>query len=426
MLNEKEYIARCKRLIEEKFGLGTGGKLRQRDLEYISESIAEKSGIRLSLSTLKRLWQEDYGKTPHPPTLSALVSLLGYKDWQEFRLAEEQKDPTAPAVITQPKKQRVFMKWVAIPLLALVLVVFWLIAFNTHDEAGMRPMIKGPVTFSGNKTVSQGVPNTIIFNYDVSNIEADSFFFQQSWNEMEKVKIDPEKHYYSCIYYLPGYHKAKLIANDTILKRFPVHIKTADWLPLVRYAYTDNMPVYVADDSPFRDGRLHVTSNDLVSNKVDVNKEFLLSYYNVRDFENTNSSNFTLETGVASDRNSAAPCPAFELVIICEVHIFYIRMMGKGCERNAGIKMGEVIQDGVDHDLSAFGRDLYETQNIKVSVKNKHAEIFLDGTKVHTVIFKEDFGKVMGLTYTFLGTGSIDYVKLTNGSDKVVMEEDFN
>lgn len=424
MLNEQEYIARCKQRIEEKFGFGTGGRLRQRDFEYLSQCIFDKSGIQLSLSTLKRLWQEDYGKTPHPSTLSALVSLLGYKDWQEFRLNEEQKIPADAVLLNPVKKQLVFRKWVALPLIVLVIVVFWLIAFKTHDDAGMRPLIKGPVTFTGNKTVSQGVPNTIIFNYDVSNIKADSFFFQQSWNELEKVKIDPGKHFYSNIYYFPGYHKAKLIANDTIVRRFPVHITTESWMPLIRYAYTDNMPVYL-QKKDFK-GNLHVTLADLEAANVDVNRDYLLSYYNVREFENTNSSNFTLETQIACDSNNSVPCPAFELVVICEVHIFYIRIMGKGCERNAGVKMGEVIQDGIDHDLSAFGTDLYRTQDIKIRIINKQAEIFLGGNLVHTVNFKNDFGKVMGITYTFLGTGSVDYVKLTNGDDKVVLEEDFD
>jgi len=88
-LTEKEYIARCKRLIEEQLHLvSDDGTLRQRDLESLADSIEERSGIRLSLSTLKRLWKKDYDQVPHPSTLQALVSVLGYKDWQEFRLKQ--------------------------------------------------------------------------------------------------------------------------------------------------------------------------------------------------------------------------------------------------------------------------------------------------------------------------------------------------
>src|SRR6185369_11368489 len=142
------------------------------------------------------------------------------------------------------------------------------------------PLIKGPVTFTGNKTVSQGVPSTIVFNYDLRNVVADSFFFQQAWNNMEKVRIDPQEHYYSNIYYYPGFHKAKLIANDSIIKRFRVHITTNGWLPLVRYAITDDRPIYIKKN-PISSGALHIARNDLKSSNVNMDKDFILSYFNV-------------------------------------------------------------------------------------------------------------------------------------------------
>src|SRR4029078_158709 len=137
-----------------------------------------------------------------------------------------------------------FGRWIAVTAVVAILVLFWLIAFRPGRQDKRKPVIKGTVTFTGNKTVSQGVPNTVVFNYDLSNVIADSFFFQQAWNNQEKVKIDPKEHYYSNIYYYPRFHKAKLIANDSIIKRFRVHITTNGWLPLVRYSITDDRPIY--------------------------------------------------------------------------------------------------------------------------------------------------------------------------------------
>src|SRR5215831_20723610 len=108
--SETEYIALCRRLIEEKFQLqNVEGSLRQRDLEYLADSIEERSGIKLSLSTLKRLWKKDYDQTPHPSTLQALVSILGYKDWQDFKL----KVPINPTQSLRVEKRRVvpFRRW---------------------------------------------------------------------------------------------------------------------------------------------------------------------------------------------------------------------------------------------------------------------------------------------------------------------------
>jgi len=110
---------------------------------------------------------------------------------------------------------------------------------------------------------------------------------------------------------------------------------------------------------------------------------------------------------------------------MCEEDIFFVCMIRKGCERNSNIKMGEVYEDGVQNDLSAFGRDLYKWQHVQIQVVNKQATISLDGQPVRTIRFKKDFGKIMGLAYHFTGPGGVDYVKLKNGKNKMVFEDEF-
>src|SRR5215470_5380253 len=125
--SEREYINLCKQLIEERFHFESeGGTLRQRDLEYLADSIEEKSGIKLSLSTLKRVWKKDYDQTPHPSTLQALVSVLGYKDWQEFKL----KTTPAPLAAIPKKRYPSLRRWMVLPAIVALAVFFWLIAFR--------------------------------------------------------------------------------------------------------------------------------------------------------------------------------------------------------------------------------------------------------------------------------------------------------
>ena len=430
---EKEYIEECKRLIEEKFHFIHGsapdkngnGSLRQRDLECLADSIEEHSGIKLSLSTLKRLWKKDYDQTPHPSTLDALISILGYKSWQDFKLSHDPSHEIAVAPQIR-KTRRIFSPWAILPILLASAAIMWLIAFRSGKGDKIKPIIRGPIEFTGNKTVSQGVPNTVIFNYDLSHVEADSFFFQQSWNNMEKVRIDPKGHSYSNIYYYPGFHKAKLIANDSILKRFRVHITTDGWLPVIGYRSDgDNRPVYVKKNKAPGDSTFHINTDDLIVSKVDISKDFRLSYFNIREFENTRSDNFSIDTRVKCDSSNNTPCPGFEMVIMCEEHIFFVRMMQKGCERDIALKMGEVVLAGISTDLSAFGRNIYEWQNLKVDVVNKKATISIDGKSVYTVDFKNDLGKIVGLAYHFTGTAAVDYVRLKNGDGKLVYGEEF-
>jgi hypothetical protein len=487
--SERTYITRCKRLIEEKLQFGNEqGEVRQRDLEYLADCIEEKSGISLSLSTLKRLWKSDYDKMPHPSTLQALVSVLGYKDWQTFKLREAeapeaaavanmpeaketqgasegtdvpersaspaaaivpkttelpeaietpkiakevQEDiqvPKAPSVPKPAKKHTYtirFNPWLLLPLVAAVAVGCWLIAFR-KGPPNKKPVINGAVTFTGNKTVSQGVPNTIIFNYDVTNVDADSFYLQQSWNPLEKVKLDPNNHVYSSIYYFPGFHRAKLIANDSIIKRFRVHITTDGWLPLTRYSLTDGNPIYLQKENMVRNGSLHLTRDDLVAASVNMEKKVILSYYNIREFDNTQSDHFSIDTRIRCDSLQTVACPGFELVIVCEEHIYFVRMMGKGCERDIAVKVGEVVHDGIHKDLSVFGRNLYQWQHLQIKIVDKKATIYLDEQPVYSIPYKKDFGRVVGLSYNFSGAGAVDYVRLMNGDNRVVYADEFN
>jgi hypothetical protein len=205
-----------------------------------------------------------------------------------------------------------------------------------------------------------------------------------------------------------------------------VHITTDGWLPLVRSSFLDNQPEHLNKNRFVTKGTLHVTQNDLVASNITVAKDFLLSYFNIREFENTYSDNFSLDTRIMCDSLSTVACPGFELVITCEEHIFFVRIMGKGCERNSAVKMGEAYRDGIKNDLSAFGRDFYQWQHLQIQVVNKQAVIYLDEQLVYRISFKKDFGKIVGLVYNFTGTGAIDYVRLKNKENKVVYGDEFD
>ena len=101
--SEQDYIELCKNDIEEKFSFGNGQGYTQRDLELLSTTIEEKTGVNISLSTLKRLWKNNYKQSPQLATLNALAAVLDYKDWQEFKLFKrqdkKQKKNTSPLMI---------------------------------------------------------------------------------------------------------------------------------------------------------------------------------------------------------------------------------------------------------------------------------------------------------------------------------------
>jgi len=152
-----------------------------------------------------------------------------------------------------------------------------------------------------------------------------------------------------------------------------------------------------------------------------------VTYFNVRDFDSTSSNNFVLDTRIKSDSITNIPCPALQLMIMCEEHVFYVTLMPKGCARNIAVKMGEVYQDGSNYDVSALGCNLYEWQQLKIKVVNKQATIFLNDKPAYTVAFKQEFGKLVGLSYTYYsGTGSIDFVRLGKNEQQWAYVDEFN
>jgi hypothetical protein len=432
MPTDQDYIILYRSIIEKKFMLGSAGRLKQRELEYLGNLIEEKSRIKLSISTLKRLWRNDLQQLPHPSTLDALVSILDFRDWQDFKKQNfgSVVSPTGEAAsTTKPKLIRRLPLVAALAVLLLASGFFILQGFNKKEEG---VVVKGHVEFTADKTVSFGVPNTVIFHYDLSDVEADSFFIQQSWNPRDKVRIDPTNHYYSAIYLTPGFHFARIMANDSILKFANVHIKTEGWLPLVKYDVRDKKLIYLDAKAIKANGIIRTTNEILHQANIDMSKDFVLRYYNIRDFDGITSDNFDLETRLKCDslsfdgRVSAPLCPLMEIMLITEENVFFIPVTSKGCVGELELLVGEVFKGGSENDLSAFGTDPYEWQELRIKTENKKTKIFLNDILVHELEFKNDFGKIKGIIYTFTGPGSIDFLRFKDLAGRIVYQDEFD
>lgn len=416
ILDEQAYIALCREQIEKKYAFANGNGYTQRNLELLSQNIEDKTGTIISLSTLKRLWKGNFKQSPQIATLNALAAVLNYKDWQEFKLQNQpaQNQPTQKSAVSR-------RRWI-MPLILLVLFSVTFVALNSWEK---EVKVMGPVHFSTQKTVTSGIPNTVIFNYDLSQVEAEEFYIQQTWNDLHRMPIDPNGKAYTSIYYEPGYHKARLFADDSMLAVQPVHILSDGWEPHIYYSMEDKEPIRFKNDNFIADGNLHLGKELLSRRKVDLSKSFFTRISNSQEFQ-VSSDNFSLLSRIKTDSLFDKLCPWMEIIIVTEKHIFAINLQNKGCERYASYKTGEVYRSGEDNDLSALGVSVYDWQDVGIRVENKNAEISINGKVVFRENYKEDYGDVMALIYGFDGTGSLDHVRMTNGSDNIVFEDDFN
>ncbi|UZR97030.1 hypothetical protein [Chondrinema litorale] len=418
-MSDSQYLALCRNLIEKKlYPDQKQVKLKQRDFNYLSVMIEEASGVVLSLSTMKRLWATDV-KQPHPSTLNALVSILGFKEWNDFKLAHQ----------TQPKVQEIHPQKLQKKLLPLAVVVTLLLTgflywSFTKEDSKSSLQINGPFNFAANKTVSSGVPNSVIFDYDVANIKADSFFIQQSWNAQNKEAINPEGKHFSSIYYYPGFHKAKLIANDSILKVHRIHITTDGWKAYTAHSDYQDIPYYL-DDDLIKDGMLQASEKQISDAKTDLNKPYILVFNNVKDFGNIQSTDFHFNTKVRCDSTDKEVCSSLEIRILCEDHIYFMGLTEPGCVGNANMKIGNKYIDGKTNDLSGFGVDVNQWNDFDITVQDKHAILKVNNNSVLETTFNKGLGKIVGLVIGFKGRGFIDEVSLQNGQGEMVYHDDF-
>src|ERR1700761_9495839 len=85
-LSDHEWVKICMAELCKRAGFPDAEKLVQRDLNFLSEWIESRTGILISLSTIKRLLNGQFSRLPQIATLDALARCVGYQSWQAYRI----------------------------------------------------------------------------------------------------------------------------------------------------------------------------------------------------------------------------------------------------------------------------------------------------------------------------------------------------
>ena len=434
MQTDEFLIEKARRLYEDKTGWGNSDEWTNQDFVILSEKIQERTGVALSHVTLKRVWGKvKYDSLPNTHTLDTLVQFLGYTNWREFKSQNGNgavsKENIKEAIINgngihyevppavTAKKRKIPYKPLLITVAALaVAVLIMYIKWWSPNVA------KTDYSFSSKKIVSEGVPNSVVFNFDATKSPYDSVIIQQSWDKHLQVKVSKWQHQHTSIYYLPDYYKAKLIVGGKIVSMHRLLIKSNGWLPIVMQ---DPVPVYFSTNDALHDGKLALSADQIQARNIKMQPSPpTVMYSNVTDFGEIYSNDFTFETSLRNDyREGAAACQNTNIYILCEGTAIAIPLCAKGCVSNLDLLFTGFFASGRQEDLSAFGVDFNAFVKVKVESKNGKGVIYINDKPVYTVSKDIIKSKIVGFDFAFQGTGSIDYVKLTNG--KVTYEDNF-
>jgi hypothetical protein len=458
MPTDEKLIERAKALIESRTGWGNSHEWTNQDFVALSEKIREKTGETLSHVTLKRIWGKvKYDSLPNTHTLNTLVQFIDYENWREFKIKEGNGDqashpadpyehtappaashqqasspmashqevspiaasyqeapPPASPPIQQSNRRRYFI-WTAITLVALAGVSLFI-------RANRNPPGRPVYTFTSKKTVSQGVPNSVIFDFDASGSPYDSVIIQQSWDTTLRTKLSKGQHHHTSIYYYPDFLYAKLIVGGRIVGEHSLFIQSNGWLPMIEH---EPVPVYFTKEDAIGKGKMSLTAAQIESRNIPMQPSPPTTLFtNVRDFGEIYSDDFVFETSLKNDyRLGAAACQLARVYLLCEGTAIWVPLCAKGCVSAIDMYFTGFYASGQREDLSAFGVDFSNYIKLRIESHGGIGKVFVNDHLAYQVNSHVSRSRIIGIDYRFEGTGSVDYVKLSNG--KVNYEDQF-
>jgi hypothetical protein len=280
------------------------------------------------------------------------------------------------------------------------------------------------VLFSARKAVALGVPNSVVFHYNIDHVAADSFFIQQSWDPSRRVSIRKKTYTQTDIYYEPGYHRAKLIADGRIMKEIPVSIPADGWMAYSRPP-AGKLPQYI--ESPITgDGRLGVNPADLPASSIDPQAD---QYYFFSFFPPApagNGDGFTLKARLRLRTPKPEPCPKMMVCVYCENGMYYFKNTIPGCISEIDALLGDAYLSGKKHDLSGLGVDVTNWYEVEMRVHGKRVTLRVDGKPVLEAPYTKPAGPIKGLSFVSTGLSEADEVMLLDAAGKTIYREDFN
>jgi hypothetical protein len=425
-MNEHKIVQASLQEIFKLNGYNDPELMTQRDFEHIGSEIEKKSGIVISSTTIKRLSNGAFSRSPQIATLNAIANYFDFKTWQEYKSSLNQKETETvaepePNVFSEKKwKLPSFFKWTLLIIVAFVVFGYYLYPGKTPAKNFEK------ASFSAHKNTSNQIPNTVVFNYNIDGVKADSFFIQQSWDKNRRVRIYKNKHTLTDIYYEPGYHIAKLIANDSVIKAVDVHIPTNRWFFYANEYRPRYATEYIKTENFVKDGSMAITKDELLENKIIADKEKIYLYSYFPGKLDVSSDNFRLKTRVRMKEVRNNLCPYIALEVYCQRYFMLLKSTPPGCANVALMRFGEQEINGRETDLIPITYDVTQWTDVELIVRNKHVSIKINEQETFSTSYKNSLKLITGLSFISNGLCEVDYVELAGLDGKIVCKDSFD
>ncbi|SKB81352.1 hypothetical protein [Dyadobacter psychrophilus] len=408
---ETDLIKACLNKIEGMLAWGDSKDWSNYDFEKLSEAIFEKTKVRLSTTTLKRVWGRiKYDHAPNTATLNTLARFADYDDWRDFakqstapppaEIAPEKNEPSEPQpVITKRPKA---LTWMVAAVLFIIIGGY----FIYQNVLGSGAVDPAHFAFKADKVLTKGVPNSVVFTYDASRAKTDSVYIVQTWDIKRKTLVPKTQTKHSAIYYYPGYFNARLIVDGQVVKRHVVQIGTDGWLGLVEL---EDKPFYFKQKDITKSDRIEINEALLKANNFNLKPNTpKIRLFNQRDMGMLKNDNFEFETTLRNDyKEGSNSCQSVEVLIQCKDDIVFISLANPACIGDLKMYVAGKMFDSKFADLSGFGANLSEWTKLRVTCKDKNMRILVNNKEALKFTFPNSPTGIVGLQYRFHGIAAV-------------------
>ncbi len=408
------YLQACRAQIQARLGWSDSSEWRHSHFERLSEEILDDTGIKLSAVTLKRLWGKvDYQSLPSTSTLDALAKFLGDKDWISF---QQRNQAAAPARTPSKRALRQALRSVWRPAylvpLAMLVVVVVLLA-SSSSKAVRYDSRAGSFSF---EPVASGVPNTVIFDYEVRDRRVKKVDIQQSWDPRLRHEVDPRGHIFTTTYYYPGFFKAKLLLDEQVVSEKGLYVKSDGWMGTIMQ---DPVPFYLTYEQLQGPAGLEISTAHLTDQGLDLADGIpATNLHFVEDLGPIPGDHFQLRTTFRHTLpQGEAVCQQSSLLIVCSETPYILPFSIPGCVGELNVMLPGKYIKGQENDLSGFGVDFSDWVELEVTVLEGALTVKINQTLAFEETLAADPGQIVGVRYRFHGTGAVQSLTIGSPAD---------
>lgn len=433
--------------------------------DVVETALAEQVGavearrLTPSKDTFRRLlFEYEVGNRWQSRTRHALCQYVGFTDWEIFkddvreRLKHEPVTVNINQIMVRPawlpirpvwqalpeptlstNQKRFGKRWLIAALAGLLVTAGLHLSWRYWQNRPFTAEQLAGVRFNIERTEGKGLPQMLLLHYDVQSLEVDSVRVDFSTVDGEYnhhpgdltqiVQHQPQGRF-TYPFWKPAFCVIRLLARDQEVARLYHTTRSDGWLGWTKEpknGATQALPQAEIQT----DGRLKVP----LSARKGEPGDYFSHLVNQRPF-GLDADEMDLQVRLKN--------PFAEGGISCFEPSLTVRWGGGqdqalsvqtsriGCGASTRINFGkQAIQNG-ETDLSGLSSDFETWRTLRIRTQNRVAYFYIDNQLAHQHPYTSNLGVIQALEIGFKGSGSVDWMQLTNSrTGKDVYKEDF-